>query len=156
MGLVLKGIHSPADPEVSVDPYVPLTLQWPKYLATLSQPDSVVLSERGVTVEIKTSPVDGEILEFILVEGGSVRVDRSVSMTMPEYTPGVPLLVGATEVGYEPSVHLYANGIRVQFNLHAPMKNIGSARAVFGFSEAGQMVCLDVPLSPSEAEVVSP
>ncbi|WP_327350274.1 hypothetical protein [Streptomyces sp. NBC_01304] len=146
----LVGVEDSKAPQLTIDPYVPLTVQWPRYSSELERPNSEVLANETVTVEIKTSALDGCLLEFILLDWHAKK-DPSGELAGMAFEKGVPFLSNDPQVDGILNVEPYVNGVTIRLLGEASARRIGSHAAMLDVSASGELVALHVKFDDDES-----
>lgn len=134
-------------PTVTSDPYVPLTVQWPRYASTTRPPSTFVISDDGGLAEIKIDSGNGELLEFVLLEVGKIKAEENTSEIIVT-DAGVPLLSASSDPyeGVSLGVRLAPGVVMFELSQEVPYRFFGSDEVSVGCSASGRWVCLMVSL----------
>ncbi|MGW6506540.1 hypothetical protein ACWGCP_03125 [Streptomyces niveus] len=151
MTFKIIGTLQSASPQISVDPYIPLTLQWPGYLTAPDVVPSIIAGTNGALMEIKTS-LEGEILEFVLIESGTI-TPVSDSMQIPSHNPGVPRIELPLGDSQEMLINAFLDGVEFQFDEAETENYVGIGGVVFGVSSEGLCTSLRVAFQEAEMQV---
>ncbi|WP_329327889.1 hypothetical protein [Streptomyces luteogriseus] len=148
MSFTIQSVQPHGEPTVEIDEYVPVTIQWPGYGRLRQAPQSVVLEVGTSLVEVKTDRDSGEVVELVLVDMGQPEDSDAPLLMAGVMESGVPLMSYAETAQNDSAsgIHLHSDGLRVRFGRKRASRAVGTPGAVFGFSDVGLLVELDVRL----------
>jgi hypothetical protein len=158
--LNLQGVVESAEPKILTDLYVPVTVQWPKYLSLPEAPICHMISGGATLIEIKLAPDGGEILEIVVIQLGDTQFSELPLPTMPQYEPGAPLLAVIDQDDKEdgiaaPKIRVHRDGLAMYFLSLTPTRYAGSPAAVFGFTESNLLSRILIPIGEAELAVIN-
>jgi hypothetical protein len=143
-------------PFIEYDPYVPLTITWPRYNRSLESPTAVLLRGSRGHVEVKFNADDGELVEIVVPSAAATDIPSVVrdwptpsGLCVPAIRVAPPSdTLDAPDLRFE----AYRNGLKICFCDQVEREFVGSGPVFFGMGEESSLVSMMVAWNSTERQ----
>lgn len=153
------GAVSCPDPDIELDPYVPVTVYWPRSGALLDPPKYLRFHQGRNLLELKFHPEAGDLLELVLVSGVEARaVDENLGNVIEADEGVVPTIDPASATsadGTHLAVDIYEDCLRLVLESEASLDRwMGSKLIAFGLTSDSIVSEIRIMLNPMQRSSV--